>query len=233
MNEMELLRQVARETPLPATGELDAARARLVAAITADPATHAIAVAPVTMGQASPSVGQAVDLLRPAAPAPVLSAVRFMYGGAAGSAVVFLAVLPFIGGTLGHWNGHPITATPLSICVNGSKPPTGPRPPRKPAMQSRPRIAVQASESISVLVPTNSSTASTPRGSRRFTSPESPGPRSRRGSAPSEASRGKRFSKRVVASTVTPASRASCTAACPSAEVPPRTRRVWPRATRS
>jgi len=117
MNEMELLRQVARETPLPATGELDAARARLVAAITADPATHAIAVAPVTMGQASPSVGQAVDLLRPAAPAPVLSAVRFMYGGAAGSAVVFLAVLPFIGGTLGHWNGHPITATPLSITL--------------------------------------------------------------------------------------------------------------------
>jgi hypothetical protein len=117
MNEMELLRQMAQETPLPAPGELDAARARLVAAITTDPATHAIAVAPVTTAQPGASTGQAVDLLRPAAPATVRDAVKFMYGGAAGSAAGVIAVLPFIGGTLGHWNGHRITATPLSITL--------------------------------------------------------------------------------------------------------------------
>ena len=39
MNEMELLREMAQQTPLPAPAELDAARARLVAAITTDPAT--------------------------------------------------------------------------------------------------------------------------------------------------------------------------------------------------
>ena len=36
MNEMELLRQMAQQTPLPAAAELDAARARLVAAITTE-----------------------------------------------------------------------------------------------------------------------------------------------------------------------------------------------------
>ena len=41
MNEMELLRELARETPLPARAELGGARARLVAAITTDPAAHA------------------------------------------------------------------------------------------------------------------------------------------------------------------------------------------------
>ena len=34
MNEMELLGELAQETPLPGPAELDAARARLVAAIT-------------------------------------------------------------------------------------------------------------------------------------------------------------------------------------------------------
>ena len=38
MNEMELLRELAQETPLPAPAELDAARARLAAAIATDPA---------------------------------------------------------------------------------------------------------------------------------------------------------------------------------------------------
>ena len=38
MNDMELLRELAQETPLPAPAELDAARARLAAAIAADPA---------------------------------------------------------------------------------------------------------------------------------------------------------------------------------------------------
>ena len=54
MNEMELLRELARQTPLPAPAELDAARARLVAAIATDPATQATAVAPVTMDQPYP-----------------------------------------------------------------------------------------------------------------------------------------------------------------------------------
>ena len=37
MNDMELLWELAQETPLPAPAELDAARARLVAAIATDP----------------------------------------------------------------------------------------------------------------------------------------------------------------------------------------------------
>jgi len=103
MNEMELLRELARETPLPAPAELDGARARLVAAITSQP---------------DPSGGRAAGLLRPAAPVTVLSAIRFMYGGAVGSAVVFLiAALPFIGDLHGRLLGHRVTATPLSITL--------------------------------------------------------------------------------------------------------------------
>ena len=148
MNEMELLRELAQETPLPAPGELDAARARLVAAITTDPATYATAAAQATPAQAtpaqataaqataaqataaqataaqatasqpSPSTGQPVDLLRPAAPAPVLTAVKLMYGGAATTAAVFLiAALPFIGDFHVRFFGHRVTATPLSITV--------------------------------------------------------------------------------------------------------------------
>ena len=118
MNEMELLRELARETPLPARAELGGARARLVAAITTDPAAHATAAAGVTTSQPDPSGGQAVDPLRPAAPAPVLSAIRFIYGGAVGSAVVFLiAALPFIGDLHGRLLGHRVTATPLSITL--------------------------------------------------------------------------------------------------------------------
>ena len=98
MNEMELLRERAQQTPLPAPAELDVARARLVAAITTDPARYATAVAQATTGQPGPSAGQPADLLRPAAPAPVLTAVKLMYGGAASTAAVFLiAALPFIG----------------------------------------------------------------------------------------------------------------------------------------
>ena len=118
MNEMELLRELAQETPLPAPGELDAARARLVAAITADPATYATAAAQATVGQPSPSAGQPVDLLRPAAPAPVLTAVKLMYGAAASTAAVFLiAALPFIGDIHGRFFGHRVTTTPLSITL--------------------------------------------------------------------------------------------------------------------
>jgi hypothetical protein len=118
MNEMELLRELARETPLPAPAELDGARARLVAAITADSATYATAVAGATTSRPDPSAGPAVDPLRPAPPAPVLSAIRFMYGGAVGSAVVFLiAAVPFMGDLHGRLLGHRVTATPLSITL--------------------------------------------------------------------------------------------------------------------
>ena len=118
MNEMELLRERAQQTPLPAAAELDAARARLVAAITTDPATYATAVAQTTVGQPGPPAGQPVDLLRPAAPAPVLAAIKLMYGAAASTAAVFLiAALPFMGDTLGRFRGHPITATPLTITL--------------------------------------------------------------------------------------------------------------------
>jgi hypothetical protein len=118
MNEMELLRERAQQTPLPAPAELDAARARLAAAITADPARYATAVAQATTGQPGPSAGQPADLLRPAAPKPVLTAIKLMYGAAAGDAAVFLiAVLPFTGDSPGKWNGHPITATPLTITL--------------------------------------------------------------------------------------------------------------------
>ena len=93
MNEMELLRQMARQTPLPAPGELDEARARLVAAITTDPATYATAVAEVTMAQTDPSTGQLAGPLRP--PAPVRAAARFMHAGAIGTAAGLIVLLAF------------------------------------------------------------------------------------------------------------------------------------------
>ena len=105
MNETELLRELAQQTPLPAPAELDAARARLLAAITTDPATYATALAEVTIGQLDPPAGQ----LRP--PAPVLSAAKFMYGGAISSAALLIAALPFIGDTHGKVLGHRLTPT--------------------------------------------------------------------------------------------------------------------------
>ena len=94
MNEMELLRELAQETPLPAPAELDAARARLVAAIAADPAAGRVtAVAEVAMHQPDPSSGQPVEPLRPPAPAPVLDAVKLMYGGAVGTVVQLIIAL--------------------------------------------------------------------------------------------------------------------------------------------
>ena len=105
MNEMELLRELAQQTPLPAPAELDAARAGLLAAITTDPATYATALAEVTIGQLDPPAGQ----LRP--PAPVLSAAKFMYGGAISSAAFLIAALPFIGDTHGKVLGHRLTPT--------------------------------------------------------------------------------------------------------------------------
>jgi hypothetical protein len=117
MNEIELLRELARETPLPVPAELDAARARLVAAITTDPATYAAATAQAAVGQPYSSTGQLAGSLRPAAPQPVLTAAKFMYGGAVTSAAYVIATLPFAGGIHGKVLGHRLTATPLTITV--------------------------------------------------------------------------------------------------------------------
>jgi hypothetical protein len=94
MNEMELLRELAQETPLPAPAELDAARARLAAAIATDPAAGRLpAVSEATMHQPYPSTGQPVEPLRP--PAPVLSAGKFMHAGAIGTAAYLIVALAF------------------------------------------------------------------------------------------------------------------------------------------
>jgi hypothetical protein len=94
MNEMELLREMAQETPLPAPAELDAARARLIAAITTDPATYATAVAQVTTSQPDPSADRPAEP-RPPAPVPVRTAGKFMYAGAISSAAELIATLAF------------------------------------------------------------------------------------------------------------------------------------------
>ena len=117
MNEMELLRELAQQAPLPAPAELDAARARLVAAITADPATFATAVAQVTTDQPYPSTGEPAGPLRPPAPASVLTAARFMHSGAVGTAAYLIVALPFIGDIHGKILGHRLTSTPLIITL--------------------------------------------------------------------------------------------------------------------
>jgi hypothetical protein len=118
MNEMELLRELAQETPLPGPSELDAARARLAGAIAADPAAgRSTAVAEVTISQPQPSTGQPVEPLRPAAPAPVLTAARFMRGGAISSAAYLIVALPFAGDLKGTVFGHHLTPTPLTITL--------------------------------------------------------------------------------------------------------------------
>ncbi len=117
MNEMELLRELAQETPLPAPAELDGARARLVAAITTDPATYATAVAQVTTDRPDPSTGQPAVPLQPPAPAPVLTAARFMHAGAIGTAAYLIVALPFIGDFHGKVLGHRLTPTPLTITL--------------------------------------------------------------------------------------------------------------------
>jgi uncharacterized membrane protein YuzA (DUF378 family) len=115
MNDMELLWERAQETPLPAPAELGAARARLVAAIATDPATYAAAVAEVIMSQPCPSSGQPAGPLRP--PAPVLSAAKFMYGGAVSSAAYLTVALPFMGDIKGRVLGQRLTAAPLTITL--------------------------------------------------------------------------------------------------------------------
>jgi hypothetical protein len=115
MNEMELLRERAQEMPLPALAELDAARARLVAAITTGPATYATAVAEATTALPSLSSGQPTEPLRP--PAPVLTAGKFMRGGAVTSAAYLIAALPFMGDVHGKLLAYRLTAAPLTIML--------------------------------------------------------------------------------------------------------------------
>jgi hypothetical protein len=70
------------------------------------------------MYQPYPSSGQPAVPPRPAAPAPVLTAVKLMYFGAAVNTVTLIIVLALIGGNKadGHlrWNGHSVTAAQLS-----------------------------------------------------------------------------------------------------------------------
>jgi hypothetical protein len=117
MNDMELLRELGHETPLPAPAELDAARARLLAAITADPATQATAVAEAATHRPDPSAGRAAEPLLPPAPAPVLTAGKFMRGGAITSTAYLIAALPFSDDIKGNVLGHRLSATPLVITL--------------------------------------------------------------------------------------------------------------------
>jgi hypothetical protein len=118
MNDMELLRELAQETPLPAPAELDAARARLAAAIAADPATGRPAlVAEAKSFQPDPSRGQPVGPMHPPAPAPVLTAVKFMRAGAVGTAAYLIIALAFIGDISAYHLtvlGHHLTTAQLS-----------------------------------------------------------------------------------------------------------------------
>jgi hypothetical protein len=70
------------------------------------------------MYQPYPSSGQPAGPLRPRAPAPVLTAVKLMYAGAAVSTVTLIIVLALIGSNKagGHlrWDGHSLTAAQLS-----------------------------------------------------------------------------------------------------------------------
>ena len=113
MNDMELLGELAQETPLPAPGELDAARARLAAAIATDSAAGRFtAVAEVTTHQPQP-----VEPARPPAPAPVLTAVKLMFAGAAGTAAYLIIALAFIGDIKAYHVavlGHHLTTAQLS-----------------------------------------------------------------------------------------------------------------------
>jgi hypothetical protein len=131
MNEMELLRKLAQETPLPAPAELEEARARLLTAIADDPGTSATSapsagsVVQATTGQPESSTGHPAEALpppapaplRPPAPAPVLTAARFMYGGAISSAALLIVALPFAGDVKGKVLGLRLTPTPLIITL--------------------------------------------------------------------------------------------------------------------
>jgi hypothetical protein len=69
------------------------------------------------MYQPYPSAGHpAAPLQPPPAPEPVLTAARFMYGGAVTSAAYLIATLP-LGDIHGKALGHRLTATPLTITL--------------------------------------------------------------------------------------------------------------------
>jgi hypothetical protein len=114
MSDMELLRELAQDTPLPAPAELEAARARLVAAITSDPAAGRLAAGPeVTVDQPGPPAAP----LRPPAPEPVAAAVKLMYGGAAGTVIQLIIALFYVGDINAYHltvGGHRLTTAQLS-----------------------------------------------------------------------------------------------------------------------
>jgi hypothetical protein len=99
VNEMELLREAAGDTPLPALSELDAARARLSAAIAADLAMSDQAASDLAMSAPAVPTGAADQPAGPPppAPGPVLAAVNLMYGGAIGTAAQFIIALAYLG----------------------------------------------------------------------------------------------------------------------------------------
>jgi hypothetical protein len=117
VNEMELLRELAQETPLPAPAELDVARARLAAAIAADPAAGRLtAVAEVATHPPCPSDGDQLEP-RPPTPAAVLSAVKLMYGGAVGTVAQLIIALAYIGDIKAYHLtvlGHHLTTAQLN-----------------------------------------------------------------------------------------------------------------------
>jgi hypothetical protein len=117
MNEMELLRELAQETPLAAPAELDAARARLTAGIAVGPAVPAAAAPESTGGHPVPAGEQPGGPLRLAAPAPVLDAVKLMYGGAAGTVVQLIIALVYVSDINAYHLtvlGHHLTTAQLS-----------------------------------------------------------------------------------------------------------------------
>jgi hypothetical protein len=68
------------------------------------------------MYQPYPSGGQPVEPLRPLAPAPVLTAVKLMYAGAAVSAVYLIILVAIVIGdpkaVHASWNGHRLATVP-------------------------------------------------------------------------------------------------------------------------
>jgi hypothetical protein len=117
VNDMELLRELAGQAPLPAPGELDAARARLMETIAAGPAAPATDVQAQALAWPARTAGEPAGTPRPPAPEPVLAAVRLMYGGAVGTAVQLVIALFYVGDIKAYHLtvlGHHLTTAQLS-----------------------------------------------------------------------------------------------------------------------